>query len=466
MLPKAPSSPFARPRWTEQDARNALAAHRRTYWPCHLKPALRRRMAASAWRKLRPATPPPFPASRCRIEQLFRRATGAVTLLNDPRVSSADPLGPPLVQEGVADAILAALDDPAAAAAPLPFQINAGWMSPAQEYVLHHCHGAGAAAPAGASAHADGSAIDLAGPYADATTCGASVGQTDTPASLRDRAHPVWGALLEAHGLAWYGSAGSVCGDPPHFDDPATQSSDDQSAAIQAFQQLWNNNNPCDAIQESGVLDADTEARLALSPAAGFGPGADGVTILGGGVPGAGCPSDSGDPAKLTCCSDHACHDTQSEDDNCGSCGNSCPVTFTCEAGQCVCPPGTMLCGATCVDTTANVDNCGGCGLRCITPQPDTCESETIRVNYAPQGTCSGSTCHYAQSTEDCQSESAICCGGACIDPSTDPTTCCGVTCTKGDPDVCDDAGTAVVHEVTPGTCSLGKCSFQKTTIA
>ncbi len=33
MQPKAPSSPFDRPRWTEQDARNALAALRRSGKP-------------------------------------------------------------------------------------------------------------------------------------------------------------------------------------------------------------------------------------------------------------------------------------------------------------------------------------------------------------------------------------------------------------------------------------------------
>jgi transposase-like protein len=33
MHPKAPSSPFARPRWTEQDARNALAALQRSGKP-------------------------------------------------------------------------------------------------------------------------------------------------------------------------------------------------------------------------------------------------------------------------------------------------------------------------------------------------------------------------------------------------------------------------------------------------
>jgi transposase-like protein len=33
MQPKAPSSPFARPRWTEQDARHALAALKRSGKP-------------------------------------------------------------------------------------------------------------------------------------------------------------------------------------------------------------------------------------------------------------------------------------------------------------------------------------------------------------------------------------------------------------------------------------------------
>jgi len=59
------------------------------------------------------------------------------------------------------------------------------------------------------------------------------------------------------------------------------------------------------------------------------------------------------------------CVDLASDVNNCGACGNICPVSATCEAGECVCSVGETLCSGSCVDQQTNVDNCGSCGYIC-----------------------------------------------------------------------------------------------------
>ncbi|MBD2080624.1 peptidoglycan-binding protein [Leptolyngbya sp. FACHB-17] len=59
-------------------------------------------------------------------------------------------------------------------------------------------------------------------------------------------------------------------GDPPHFDFEGGGTTDIRSKSIQAFQQLWNKNNPNDRIGEDGAFGPQTEGALNRSPAQGF----------------------------------------------------------------------------------------------------------------------------------------------------------------------------------------------------
>jgi hypothetical protein len=58
-----------------------------------------------------------------------------------------------------------------------------------------------------------------------------------------------------------------------------------------------------------------------------------------------------------TCCNKQ-CIDVQTDNANCGWCGNVCEgAANTCTAGSCQCPPGT--------DFQSDPNNCGGCGVKC-----------------------------------------------------------------------------------------------------
>ena len=64
---------------------------------------------------------------------------------------------------------------------------------------------------------------------------------------------------------------------------------------------------------------------------------------------------DSGD----VCCDD-ACVDIAEDYDNCGACGEACPLPLLCAAGICQCPEGQIACGEECVDPLRDDFHCGG----------------------------------------------------------------------------------------------------------
>jgi hypothetical protein len=83
-----------------------------------------------------------------------------------------------------------------------------------------------------------------------------------------------------------------------------------------------------------------------------------------GGVDGGGevlCMPDAGSPY---------CANTQTDQANCGSCGNACAAGQLCSGGVCACAPGLTQCpsdaGVACVNTGADNNNCGGCGKPCM----------------------------------------------------------------------------------------------------
>ncbi len=71
-------------------------------------------------------------------------------------------------------------------------------------------------------------------------------------------------------------------------------------------------------------------------------------------------------PLGQTMCNG-TCTDTSVDSQNCGTCGNVCPIDSTCIDGVCSSPclPGQTNCNGNCVDITSNPQNCGKCGNVC-----------------------------------------------------------------------------------------------------
>ncbi len=75
---------------------------------------------------------------------------------------------------------------------------------------------------------------------------------------------PGWRSFFTRNGWRWLGRS-----DPVHFDFIAGDSSQ-KSKAVEAFQRLYNRNNPQRRLAVNGVYDAATERALLSSPANGF----------------------------------------------------------------------------------------------------------------------------------------------------------------------------------------------------
>jgi len=126
-------------------------------------------------------------------------------------------------------------------------QVTSAFRTVVQQYLLHRWFELGrcgitAAAEPGRSNHESGRALDISN-YND------------------------WITTLDIH--AW---SHDVPGDPVHFDH--LDSPDIRGADVLAFQRLWNRNAPDDPIAEDGAYGPDTEVRIQMSPAEGFGIGA------------------------------------------------------------------------------------------------------------------------------------------------------------------------------------------------
>lgn len=106
--------------------------------------------------------------------------------------------------------------------------------------------------------------------------------------------------------------------------------------------------------------------------------------------------------------------DTNSDSRNCGGCWIRCAQGFSCVQGVCTpppCPQGQTRCNGACVDTSTSNLNCGACNQAC--GQGDTCVAGvcTPPKPLCPQGQTS--------------------CGGACKDLQSDASNCgaCGNVC-------------------------------------
>lgn len=126
--------------------------------------------------------------------------------------------------------------------------VNSAYRTIAQQLMLFNQFKSGrcgilAAAPPGGSNHQSGLALDIEDP---------------------DR----WRPFLEKYGWQWLGPF-----DPMHFDFIGAGTQDINPIAVEAFQKLWNDNNPHDLLEPDGIYGALTEARLNTSPAGGFSKG-------------------------------------------------------------------------------------------------------------------------------------------------------------------------------------------------
>src|SRR6266540_3735791 len=100
--------------------------------------------------------------------------------------------------------------------------------------------------------------------------------------------------------------------------------------------------------------------------------------------------------AGITCTTGTACGqscvNTATDNNNCGMCGNLCGIGQSCQASQCVCQTGLILCNGLCVQSDAN--HCGTCTMTCSAGQ-----------------VCSNNAC----TSEGCTG-SQMMCGTACVD--------------------------------------------------
>jgi hypothetical protein len=109
-------------------------------------------------------------------------------------------------------------------------------------------------------------------------------------------------------------------------------------------------------------------------------------------------------PGDTEHCCKGSCAETQTDPRNCGECGHLCPGAGICSGGQCMCGndgdcnPGETCCSGTCVNTETDRNNCGACGAQCD--------------KLCGRGTCVGD-CH---TDADCgpEDEGEICINEVC----------------------------------------------------
>ncbi|MEE2644416.1 MAG: MXAN_6577-like cysteine-rich protein [Myxococcota bacterium] len=120
---------------------------------------------------------------------------------------------------------------------------------------------------------------------------------------------------------------------------------------------------------------------------------------------------------------DEGCVNLQSNNSNCGACGNACPIGQSCTQGVCseqtCASEGQSLCGESCVDTQSDKNNCGGCGNIC----------NGSSVCTAGACSCSGGLTYCGDDCVNLERSQAHC--GACGNPCAEGLTCFGGRCAE-----------------------------------
>ncbi|MFL5322358.1 MAG: hypothetical protein ACJ790_22055 [Myxococcaceae bacterium] len=207
-------------------------------------------------------------------------------------------------------------------------------------------------------------------------------------------------------------------------------------------------------------------------------------------------------PGKTSC--NGACVDGDTDNQNCGGCGNVCssgtrcaqgacltqtcgsqacdPLSVcypgncveaacvgvacnggrVCSAGVCTCGTGKTDCGADgCVDTSTDEAHCGTCGTSCGVG--DTCASGTCVQGSCAAGKtpCGGACVDVKTDAANCNACGNVCGGGrncvngACACPSS--LTYCGTSCVNTQTDNANCGGCN--RSCNGGTCQAGVCS-------
>jgi hypothetical protein len=169
----------------------------------------------------------------------------------------------------------------------------------------------------------------------------------------------------------------------------------------------------------------------------------------GGGTPEAG--SSTCTPGQVIC--GGACSDPKKDPDNCGACGNACKQGELCSMGSCAtsCAGGSTACGGGgdggggmryCANLQSDNADCGACGNKCGP------------LDVCTQGKCAN-TCVFGQSK----------CGGDggpsyCVNTQTDNANCgaCDVVCAQGE--VCSQGKCSATCAMTQTKCTVNNQTY------
>jgi len=143
--------------------------------------------------------------------------------------------------------------------------------------------------------------------------------------------------------------------------------------------------------------------------------------------------SDSGTceaPSKVC---DGVCTSTNTDNSNCGKCGELCDPGAACVAGSCelTCGGRQIVCAGRCVDPNFDRDFCGA---------SDDCSGDSAGTTCAPGEICDGEGSCEASCMMGMRS-----CDGTCIDPDTNPNYCgAGNNCSNDPGEECGDGEACV----------------------
>ncbi|MFO0604124.1 MAG: MXAN_6577-like cysteine-rich protein [Polyangiales bacterium] len=183
------------------------------------------------------------------------------------------------------------------------------------------------------------------------------------------------------------------------------------------------------------------------------------VTAPDGGVDGGRADASTGPSVR--------CADLRADDQNCGACGNACPLGHACVDGACElrCPRGQTVCDGRCVDLMTSQTDCGACGNACTGLQR--CANGSCSGMACPSGTtdCGGTCADLTSSVSHCGM-----CGNACPAPQFCRASRCVLECPTGRTaceNRCVDVQTDRTHcgmcgNVCPAgqVCTMGACQL------